>query len=548
MSHGPFQLELDSATRSLVRLAAGTARARDTRTWACFATALALLASCGDDGSSSERDPEVPPTLSGRQRPISLDPCLAVACGEHGKCVQEGETAPSCVCDEGYGGEFCARCAEGYRRAGTDCVRSETEPAPEECTTGCPDAPACDVEGHTGANCEQCLDGWVKHADGSCSVSTCGDGIVDPARGEECDLGSGSLGNSNTVADRCRATCLRPSCGDGVVDEGEDCDDAKQGGCPATCANDGDTRSAPRPTPSEVTATAGVPSSEVVCSTVDLATSRDATTQPEIESTSDLTEESSEPTTDDVVTSGGMAESTYIGAETSSNGAASDADAGAEVTDDGGTGALDSGVTNGKDAGAPWPSCPFTLTHSSDPATIVGFNSIACQVDSAHEDNGYLRSFDLGSFGINRFEVTQMRVGVELAQAGPAQGGVQPVSARIYLAESDPPMSTTMALVREQSFNVSDTSASFITIPLAAIVDDHGGTQLAAELFTPAGNGNSFFIGSNAAGETDQGYVRAPSCSVADFTATGDLGDVAPHMHILIHVDGIATGPVCVPG
>jgi cysteine-rich repeat protein len=65
-------------------------------------------------------------------------------------------------------------------------------------------------------------------------VHVCGDGALD-ARCEECDAGAG---NSDTLPDTCRTSCLLPTCGDGVADAGEACDDGTASpcdGCDATC-------------------------------------------------------------------------------------------------------------------------------------------------------------------------------------------------------------------------------------------------------------------------------------------------------------------------
>jgi cysteine-rich repeat protein len=65
-------------------------------------------------------------------------------------------------------------------------------------------------------------------------VHVCGDGVLDP-RCEECDAGAG---NSDTLPDACRTSCVLPRCGDGVADGGEACDDGTASpcdGCDATC-------------------------------------------------------------------------------------------------------------------------------------------------------------------------------------------------------------------------------------------------------------------------------------------------------------------------
>lgn len=55
---------------------------------------------------------------------------------------------------------------------------------------------------------------------GRCGA-VCGDGILDAAAGELCDLGAA---NDDVLPDHCRTDCAPARCGDGVVDTGESCD------------------------------------------------------------------------------------------------------------------------------------------------------------------------------------------------------------------------------------------------------------------------------------------------------------------------------------
>ncbi len=71
-----------------------------------------------------------------------------------------------------------------------------------------------------------------------CTAPRCGDAIVDPLLGEECDDGDGDN------QDGCTVFCRLPGCGDGVVDpgRGEECDDGNRDagdGCSPTCLRDG---------------------------------------------------------------------------------------------------------------------------------------------------------------------------------------------------------------------------------------------------------------------------------------------------------------------
>jgi cysteine-rich repeat protein len=77
---------------------------------------------------------------------------------------------------------------------------------------------------------ELCDDGNHTNGDGcdnNCTPTGCGNGVVTPNTGEQCDGGPG-----------CRANCTLIRCGDGILDPGEQCDDGNnQNGdcCSSTC-------------------------------------------------------------------------------------------------------------------------------------------------------------------------------------------------------------------------------------------------------------------------------------------------------------------------
>jgi hypothetical protein len=100
-------------------------------------------------------------------------------------------------------------------------------PAGFVCETAAGAAPLCVVGSgectpeRDGLRCEGT--GAPICAGGTCGASRCGDGFVDPTRGELCDLGSG---NSLDKDAACRQGLCRPAgCGDAVIDTGEECDD-----------------------------------------------------------------------------------------------------------------------------------------------------------------------------------------------------------------------------------------------------------------------------------------------------------------------------------
>ncbi|MGI5860885.1 MAG: clostripain-related cysteine peptidase [Myxococcales bacterium] len=104
--------------------------------------------------------------------------CLAncgtagIGCAGHAHCDDASGTA-ACVCDEGYTGQDCASCANGYEPDGT----GGCEPAPDcsavDCGHGaCDDSsgvPVCDCDtGYTGANCSDCDSGFMPDGNGGC--------------------------------------------------------------------------------------------------------------------------------------------------------------------------------------------------------------------------------------------------------------------------------------------------------------------------------------------------------------------------------------------
>src|SRR5690606_21499013 len=69
-----------------------------------------------------------------------------------------------------------------------------------------------------------------------CILTWCGDGEVQPERGESCDDGG------RADFDGCSAACAIERCGDGVLQPGEACDDgnlADRDGCDAACVLEG---------------------------------------------------------------------------------------------------------------------------------------------------------------------------------------------------------------------------------------------------------------------------------------------------------------------
>lgn len=124
-------------------------------------------------------------------------------CGRHGTCEAASGT---CVCDEGYAGDACERCAAGHVRDGDICVAGSCVDA-----TDCSDGDPCNGEETCGAD-HRCRTG---------TTVDCGPhGVCEPATGAcACD--------EAWSGERCS------DCASGFVRTGDDC---VQG----TCTNDED--------------------------------------------------------------------------------------------------------------------------------------------------------------------------------------------------------------------------------------------------------------------------------------------------------------------
>ncbi|MCG8555373.1 MAG: hypothetical protein MJD61_08815 [Proteobacteria bacterium] len=243
----------------------------------------ACPASC-DDGDPCTRD-----QLAGAPERCSAS-CEHEAVAE---CVDNDACCPP-RCDVRSDSDCTSLCGDGLLQQGERCDPKIPAPQTGFCPTVCDDGDPCSVDTLVGdpATCtseckaravDYCLSG-DRCCPPTCDFPVdldcknhCGDGVIDPIRGERCDPCPASCddgnpctrdrryGDPSTCDVRCESVqitacesgdgCCAPNCsqnndtdcsgtcGDGVVQRGETCDPAiafpQAGHCPASCA-DGD--------------------------------------------------------------------------------------------------------------------------------------------------------------------------------------------------------------------------------------------------------------------------------------------------------------------
>src|SRR5262245_46264209 len=195
--------------------------------------------------------------------------CTTPRCGDQIIDLTHGESCDPPGSAAGGNGNLCRDnctvCGDGIMDVGEECDDANAARS-DNCTNNCTSprcgdqiidlthGESCDPPGSAAAgnrnlcraNCTVCGDGIMDvgeecdDANGvdtdncrnNCTISRCGDQIIDLTHGESCDPpGSPAGGNHNL----CRENCT--VCGDGITDAGEQCDDGN-GVYADNCRND----------------------------------------------------------------------------------------------------------------------------------------------------------------------------------------------------------------------------------------------------------------------------------------------------------------------
>ena len=185
----------------------------------------------------------------------------------------------------------------------------------------------------------------------------------------------------------------------------------------------------------------------------------------------------------------------------------------------------------------PVNSCPTTITQSFS-QTISPGNSTSCNSGPPgfyHYPNYYWRVFPLAPPPPGQvYRATAASFGIERATSETGQQLVQ-VSLSALTAGGFPTGS--WRTIGASTVLVPDQTGTMLAVPMDAIVPEEA-TALIMRVSTLTGQppfNNSFFIGSNNAGQSAPSYLTAPNCGVAQPTDLATIG--FPSMHLVFNVD-----------
>jgi hypothetical protein len=190
-------------------------------------------------------------------------------------------------------------------------------------------------------------------------------------------------------------------------------------------------------------------------------------------------------------------------------------------------------------------AAPMAVTLSQTTATnIVTPNTVVCAstigdppVTQYTLGNSFFRAFRLADHGISgQFTATRVDLGIEQAET---VAGQQTITVRLLTNPAFPGGTSTQ--LHSQDVVVTDVVTTIIPIDLSAPVVVPAGSQLVVEIVAPphAAANNFFFPGSNVSGETREGYIMAPDCTVATPMSYPSV-DGAAVVHLVLSVSGTA--------
>ncbi|MBL9031890.1 MAG: hypothetical protein JNM80_09300 [Phycisphaerae bacterium] len=220
-------------------------------------------------------------------------------------------------------------------------------------------------------------------------------------------------------------------------------------------------------------------------------------------------------------------------------------------------------------ATAAWAQ-PVALTQSTNTTTITAGNSVSCNLTVAPNqicaDNDYWRSFNLNTNGAilaGGLTVSNVQFGWEQAQF---PTGTQTITVTLYRdTNGGAPVAvgTDLVQVGTGTLGVANGTLAFGTCNVAGVFAKTDtmvvriGHPDYIPTYAPPPNGTNtnatgeaatFFIGSNALGQSGPSYIQSVGCGLA---TPGDLAAIGfPNMHIIMIVNGTTSaggGGGCYP-
>lgn len=186
------------------------------------------------------------------------------------------------------------------------------------------------------------------------------------------------------------------------------------------------------------------------------------------------------------------------------------------------------------------PPAPVAVTLTQNTATTVtAGNSVSCHAGGITADNSFYRVFTLANHGVSgQFTATRVDFGIEEINAG--TGTTLNVDVRLHRLNGAMTLAN-LTQVHTQSVPLNETlDLQNVSITLSAPVVFAAGSTVVLEVHVPDGDAaqNTFFLGSNAAGESAPSYLRTPdvNCGVPEPATYASLG--FPNVHLVMSIAG----------
>ena len=185
-------------------------------------------------------------------------------------------------------------------------------------------------------------------------------------------------------------------------------------------------------------------------------------------------------------------------------------------------------------------------SQSVDPFTFrPGTLRCGTATPRVHVGNSYIRRYNVATNcgSMTGMLVTGASFGIEEAVGGT---GVQPINVRIYtIAPADMLLFANMTMLHDESIMITDQMGTIMSVPFSATLNVPAGVDVVIELFTPDGSGaanNSFFMGSNAGGQTGPSYWASPACGFGEPTDLANVFTGFPDMHLILDLESNTAG------